>query len=178
MRSSEQLKRHALLFKAMTDPLWLGREIMGYTKLTDEFHGPIMQEMWDRDLRRPLMRAAIKEQCDSGKLPKTFYKRVMEEEGGDYTKNEALCAARSHYKTTMLIVRCAKNILLWPEITISHWHAVEKNATECSLELGNHFQKNQEFRKLRMEIMPDTRNQRFNTSSGFTVKTLFGVLIP
>ena len=170
-----KIARDDLLFRAMVDPLWLAREIMGYDRVTDDFHGPMMKEMWERDLQRPLIRAAIAEQVGSGLLDKHFLKLIESKpgklRGRAYEKNEGECWSREHYKTTVFIVRCAKLILLWPEITVSHWHAVEKNAIECSLELGNHFQKNAKFRQLRMSIMPKTTDKRFNTSAGFTVNT-------
>ena len=162
------LERQALLLRAMTDPMWLGREVMGYDRLTDAFHRPMMEEMWNRFLRRPLVRAAIREQVESGILQPVFLKTALES-GREYTKNTGECWARDHYKTTVKIVEKAKNILVWPEITIAHWHAVEAKAIECSLELGDHFFKNKQFRLIRMEIMPKTVDKRFSTASGFSV---------
>ena len=163
-----RLCHQAGLYRAMTDPLWLARDIMGYDRMDDEFHGPMMEEMWNRDLRRPLIRAAIKEQVESGLLPKLFIETAMEA-GRLYEKNNGECWARDHFKTTTKIVQCAKNILIWPEITIAHWHAVEGKAIEASKELGDHFFTNTDFRSLRPEVMPDRNDKQFNKASGFTV---------
>ena len=162
------LLSRAGLYRAMVDPLWLARDVLGYTKISSEFHGPMLDEMWERDLRRRSVRESLKEQVASGVLPRCFVDRAYAA-GRQYDKNEGECWSRGHYKTTIFIVRSAKLILLWPEVTISHWHAVEKNATDCSEELGDHFQTRRVFRKLRPEIMPDPEDGRFNTKSGFTV---------
>lgn len=163
------VERQRLLLRVMTDPLWFAREVLGYDRLTDSYHGPMMEEMWRRDMRRPLLRAALREQVESGVLPAVFLK-TAESAGTLYYKDECEEHARDHYKTTMLIARCAKIILLWPEVTIAHWHCVEDKAIECALELGDHFLKNREFRALRPEVMPMTTNRKFcSAQKGFTV---------
>jgi hypothetical protein len=156
------------LFRAMLDPLWFCR-LLGYDRVSEEFHGPMLLDMAKRDLRRPLVRAAIKEQEDAGLLHPMFYEAAMDA-GPEYTNDELEEWSREHFKTSCLIARCAKLILLWPEVTIAHWHCVEDKAIECSVELAGHFIRNKELRALRPEIMPTKADKRFSTSKGFTVK--------
>ena len=151
----------------MTDPRVLVA-VLGYNKITESFHIPMMEDMWNRDMRRPFVREMLAEQVELGLLPKLFLDTAMAA-GPAYYKDEGECWARDHYKTTVFIVRCAKLALLCPRITIGHWHAVEKKAIEASDELGDHFMTNREFRALRMEIMPKTTNKKFVTRDGFSL---------
>ena len=105
-----EMDRHLLLYKAMVDPMWLGREVMRYDRLTDDYHKPMMEVMWDRDMRRPLFRAAIAEQQEAGLLPPIFLEEVDRRirASGLYYKEELEEHPRDHYKTTMFIIRSTK----------------------------------------------------------------------
>ena len=161
------------LFRVLREPMWFARDILGYDRFSEEFHGPMLLDMWDKFLRRPLVLEAVREQVESAILPRPFLEELETRiaERGLYYKNTGNCWARDHYKTTVKIAQCAMMILLWPEITIAHWHAVEKTAIDCSLELGHHFAANDKFRALRPEIMPPKTNKQFSTAAGFTVVT-------
>ena len=155
------------LRRALTDSYWLGTEILGYDRLSKEFHAPMMADMDRRDRQRALVRAARREYSKAApELWPDLHPHGLHE----YTKDEAEFWARDHYKTTVFIVRCARMILMWPDVAISAWHCVESKIQETSEELGNIFLKNDEFRRLMPDIMPAKQMKRFLTAEGFTVK--------
>jgi len=169
---SRELEWQRLLLRTITDPMWFVVEVLGYDKMDEEDHKPLLEDMWSRFLRRPLVREAIQEQVDSKILHPIFIETALKA-GKPYKKHTGLCIPRSAYKTTMKIGECGMEILLWPELRISHWHAVEEKAVECARELGSHFQENTDFRKIRPDIMPPpkSRKAKFCTDDGFRVKT-------
>jgi len=155
LKSIAAQQRKSDLERALTDSFWLGTEILKYDRLSPTFHKPMMDEMDERDRRRPLFREAYPALA----LP-----------GQRYKKDECELWPRDHYKTTAFIVRAIKWILADPNIAIAIWHKVEEKAQEAAQEIGNHFLKNDDLRRLRPEIMPSKLAKRFLTASGFVLR--------
>jgi hypothetical protein len=152
-------ERKSALHKAQTNLYWLATEILGYDRLTESFHKPMMDDMDLRTRRRPLVREWCPEIALGGRA---------------YYKNECEIWPRDHYKTTVFIARCIQLVLIYPDVAIAIWHKVEDKAQDAAQEIGNHFLKNDKLRALRREIMPSKQARRFLTASGFTVKrTMF-----
>ena len=114
----------------------LGRDILGYDKLTEKFHLPIFE--WLYSLR---------------------------------TKPFSLfMAGRKHYKTTMLITDVIADLLVDPQSTHLCVHAVEEEAHNIVEEAAQHFQTNDELRRLRPEIMRSKALKKFFTNGGFELR--------
>lgn len=77
---------------------------------------------------------------------------------------------RGGLKTTYQIIDAAQDILIDPNATILFCHAVDDEIQKVVQELGNHFLKNDDFRRVRPEIMPSKLAKRFLSASQFTVK--------
>lgn len=131
------------LRRAQTNLWWLATEILGYTKLTESFHKPMMDNM---DFRRALRQI------------------------GKYTKDELELWARDHYKTTVRIAQCVQEILINQDVAIAVAHAVDEKALEFIEEVGTHFQTNTKLRNLRPEIMPGKSAKKWLISDQFTVQ--------
>ena len=81
-------------------------------------------------------------------------------------------AARDHYKTTLQIADICRWGLRWPERTHLLVHAVEAEAQATLQEVGHHFIRNDKFRALRPEIMPDKRSKRSLTAGSLRLRGL------
>ena len=121
----------------------LATEVLGYDRLTESFHKPLLDE-WDR--------------------------RDLAYDQNKYHKDELDLWARDHYKTTCVIARCAKRQLQDPARNITWYHAVEEKAVESARELGHHYQTNMELRELMPEGMkppPISKARKWNSAGKF-----------
>ena len=77
---------------------------------------------------------------------------------------------RGHYKTTIQIGRIVQDLLWEENETIFICHAVEDEVAKIVQECGTHFQKNDELRALKPQMMPAKTDRRFLKALQFTVK--------
>lgn len=132
--AARQRHRHVELAKKS---LWfLATDILGYDRLTVDFHKPLCQA-WDKDRDWP-------RQLDLW--------------------------PRGHYKTTLGVARVIQSILIDPNITWLICHAVDEEVQKIVEEIGQHFTKTSELRKLCPEICPHPLNKRFLKANEFTVR--------
>jgi len=94
---------------------------------------------------------------------------MMDHEGDPFNW---FAAARDHYKTTLQIADICRWGLKWPERTHLLLHAVESEEKATLQEVGHHFIRNDKFRVLRPEIMPDKRSKRALTASSLRLRGL------
>lgn len=114
----------------------LGRDILGYDRLTESFHLPIFEWLWAH-------------------------------------RNDPFVlfmAGRKHFKTTMLIIDVIADLLVDPNKTCMVVHAVEEEAKLIVQEAAEKFQKCDELRRLRPEIMPSKMAKKFKLADQFTLR--------
>ena len=111
---------------------------------------------WMRRAQRDLYWLA-REVLHYDKLTESFHRPVCEWwTGHDDEPFLLFMAGRLHYKTTLQIADAVRMILKDPNTTQLYVHAVEDEAQKVVEEVGMHFLKNDDLRRLRPEIMPSS----------------------
>ena len=130
--------------RAQTDLWWLATEVLGFDKLTESFHKPMLDQM---DLMRTLRKIG---------------------KGSD----DLWLWPREHYKTTIRKAQVIQDYLCDPTATVTWWHSVEEHAQEASVAISTALQKNKALRKLFPDgVLPNELAKRFIGSRGFRLKS-------
>ncbi len=133
--------------KACTDLWWLATEILGFDKLSAEFHKPMMDD------------------ADAMRSMRKFGRR----RGG---KDTLWIWPREHYKTTCRKAQVIQNFLCDPAATHTWWHWVQEKAEEVSIAVGTTLQKNRDLRKLMPDgVIPSINARRFVGARGFRLNS-------
>jgi hypothetical protein len=123
--------------------LWyLATQVLGYDRLSREYHKPMLDE-WDE--RRQLRMA------------------------GKYRKHELEMWPRGYYKTTCRQAQIVQNLLWDPDSSCTWWHAVDEKASEAIAEVGHQLQGNKVLREIMgSNAVPSaSRDKKFVTAKGF-----------
>jgi hypothetical protein len=122
---------------------------LGYDKLTEEFHKPILDE-WD--------------------------KRWRLRQRGRFSQDEFEAWARYYYKTTCRIAFVIKLLMKDPKLSFIWWHAVERTANDAAEEIAKHLQFNKELRKIwdpKLTILPHPTKKKWFAAGQFRLKSKF-----
>jgi len=125
--------------------LWaLCTEILGFDKLSESFHKPMLDD-WDKvDKRR--FKGNIRDSLELW--------------------------PRDHIKTWCERARVIRYYLIDPTITVTWWHAVEEMAQESAAAVGTMLQKNKELRSLfPLGVLPSEKKIKFVAGGGFKLNS-------
>ena len=122
--------------------LWtLATEVLGFDKLTEAFHKPMLDRM--DEMRRARRKYGL-------------------------GRDSLWIWPREHFKTTCRKAQVIQDYLCDPTSTVTWWHAVEEMAQEVSEAVGEILLKNKTARSLFPGgVLPFAMSKRFLTASGF-----------
>jgi hypothetical protein len=125
--------------------LWfLATEILGYDRLTKDFHKPMLDRA-----------DAMRQERIKGK-----------------GKDSLWLWAREHYKTTCRKAQVIQDLLWDPTTSIAWWHAVEEKAEEVAIALAHQIQDNNALRRIfPPDALPSKASKRFVQAKGFRLPT-------
>lgn len=131
--------------RAFRSLYWLATEVLGYDKLSAEFHGPMLGR-WDEIDRLRFKGLSVMNSLDVW--------------------------PRDHIKTWCMRARVIRYYLYDPGMTVTGWHAVEEMMGESAVAIGTMLQTNKELRKLFDDgILPSPAAKRFIGSKGFSLRS-------
>lgn len=125
--------------------LWtLCTEYLGYDKLSESFHKPMLAD-WDR--------------IDRGRF-------------AGKNLNTLDLWPRDHIKTWCERARIIRAYAMDPTITVTWWHAVEEMAQESGVAIGKTLQSNKDLRRLFPQgVLPSPMAKRFVSATGFSLNS-------
>lgn len=134
------LARREAANRAKRSLWWLATEILGYDKLTPEFHKPMLDRM-----------DVLRRERAAGKGAHSLW-----------------IWGREHFKTTCRKAQVLQDLLYDPTTSIAWWHLVEEKAEEVAVACGRQVQDNAAYRALLPpEALPSRASKRFVGAHGF-----------